>query len=118
MFLICFRWPGFRTRYEYGKKWGWGGGAGWGANRFRSEERRVGEEGRFRGWPDHLKKKKEQSRPSTTKLPTSDQLTWSVPQSFTIVSPDWPSFFFPLSCPLDLRTREPQVAPTVTVTSV
>src|SRR2546422_10372766 len=24
----------------------------------RSEERRVGEEGRFRWWPDHLKKKK------------------------------------------------------------
>src|SRR5258708_34017239 len=27
----------------------------------KSEERRVGEEGRFRGWPDHLKKKKSQA---------------------------------------------------------
>src|SRR2546422_11442672 len=28
----------------------------------RSEERRVGEEGRSRGWPDYLKKKKEKER--------------------------------------------------------
>src|SRR5256885_15177377 len=51
---------------------GWGSrskarqGAGWhpgsvasGLSRGRSEERRGGEEGRFRGVPDHLKKKKE-----------------------------------------------------------
>src|SRR5256885_13802499 len=34
-----------------GGEWGWG-----------SEERRVGEEGRIRGWPDHLKKKKAENR--------------------------------------------------------
>src|SRR4051794_41409897 len=34
------------------------GGGGGGSALVRSEERRVGKEGRFRGAPDHLKKKK------------------------------------------------------------
>src|SRR2546422_10001047 len=35
--------------------------------RGRSEERRVGEEGRSRGWPYHLKKKKKKTKAEATR---------------------------------------------------